>query len=95
MGALMPVALAKQWPPSRGLFHASRGLSCAPDRQVFRAAGASLLRPPGRGFSWWVCGRCRRQDALGRGPRCAGRGLGAAGECGVAANLDLRTLDDR
>ena len=88
-------ALAKQWPPSRGLFHVWRGVSCAPDRHVLRAAGALLLLPPGRASFWWIGARDRPQDALGRGPRCAGRGLGAAEEGGAAANLDLRTLDDR
>ena len=62
--------------------------------RYLRAAGALLLLPPGRASFWWIGARDRPQDALGGGP-AVWRGLGAAEEGGAAANLDLRTLDDR
>jgi hypothetical protein len=78
----MPAALAKQWPPSRGLFHANHGVSCAPDKQDLRAAGAFLLLPPGRassgGFVLAVGGRMR----WGGAPAVRG---GASAQPGCAA----------
>ena len=84
------------WRFSRGsYFDLAKSFPARLINRYLRAAGALLLLPPGRASFWWIGARDRPQDALGRGPRCAGRGLGAAEEGGAAANLDLRTLDDR
>ena len=84
------------WRFSRGsYFDLAKSFPARLINRYLRAAGALLLLPPGRASFWWIGARDRPQDALGGGPAVGGRGLGAAEEGGAAANLDLRTLDDR
>ena len=84
------------WRFSRGsYFDLAKSFPARLINRYLRAAGALLLLHlvghPSGGLVL-VIGRRMR---WGRGPRCVGRGLGAAEEAGAAANLDLRTLDDR
>ena len=83
------------WRFSRGsYFDLAKSFPARLINRYLRAAGALLLLPPGRASFWWIGARDRPQDALGRGPAVWG-GPGAAEEASAAANLDLRTLDDR
>ena len=77
------------WRFSRGsYFDLAKSFPARLINRYLRAAGALLLLPPGRAS-------CDRpQDALGRGP-AVGEGPRRSRGGGAAANLDLRTLDDR
>ena len=61
------------WRFSRGsYFDLAKSFPARLINRYLRAAGALLLLPPGRASFWWIGARDRPQDALGRGPRCAG-----------------------
>ena len=82
------------WRFSRGsYFDLAKSFPARLINRYLRAAGALLLLPPGRASFWWIGARDRPQDALGGGPRCGEGPRRSRG--GAAANLDLRTLDDR
>ena len=84
------------WRFSRGsYFDLAKSFPARLINRYLRAAGALLLLPPGRASFWWIGARDRPQDALGRAPLCGEGPRRAAEEGGAAANLDLRTLDDR
>ena len=68
------------WRFSRGsYFDLAKSFPARLINRYLRAAGALLLLPPGRASFWWIGARSAA-GCVGRGPRCAGRGLGAAEE---------------
>ena len=83
------------WRFSRGsYFDLAKSFPARLINRYLRAAGALLLLPPGRASFWWIGARDRPQDALGGGPAVR-EGPRRSRGGGAAANLDLRTLDDR
>ena len=84
------------WRFSRGsYFDLAKSFPARLINRYLRAAGALLLLPPGRASFWWIGARDRPQDALGGGPAVWGGASAQPRRAGAAANLDLRTLDDR